>query len=104
MWLEEQVQREIDAAKLEGLEATRKAINSWNHNEEYQWNFLQASPYTTNKLLQGEFKTFEEFEHSSYQDVDADYINYIHILYRRISNKNEENHNNYVIETIFIDE
>ena len=53
MWLEEQVQQEIDAAKLEGLEATRKAISRWNHNEEYKWDLMEVSTATANKMLRG---------------------------------------------------
>jgi len=62
MWLEETVQLEVDQAKLQGLEATRKAINTWNHNEEFKWDLLPISSLTANKLLAGEFTTFEEFE------------------------------------------
>jgi hypothetical protein len=42
-WLEEEVQLEINAAKLEGLEATRIAVNKWNHDENLHWDLLSIS-------------------------------------------------------------
>ena len=102
MMLEEQVQREIDAAKLEGLDATRQAIRKWNHNKEYQWDIMEVSPVTANKLLQGEFKTFDELVLSRTEDRGL--YNNVHILYRKKESAYRKMFNNYVIETIFIDE
>lgn len=99
MWLEETVQEEIDLAKLQGLETTRKAINSWNHNPEFKWDLLPISAETANKLLQGEFKTFEELEDADFNPTDSN----IEVLYRKIENTNREEFV-YVIETIFINE
>ena len=103
MMLEEQVQREIETAKLEGLAATRQVIRKWNHNKEYQWDIMEVSPVTANKLLQGEFKTFDELEISKDEDMGF-YSNLVNVLYREVSNPNRNNFLNYIIETIFIDE
>lgn len=62
MWLEQDMQEEIDAAKLDGLEATRRIIDSWHH-ELNTWELLPVSKKTANKLLAGEFSTFEELEY-----------------------------------------
>ncbi|MBN1464098.1 MAG: hypothetical protein JW922_10590 [Paludibacteraceae bacterium] len=102
MWLEEVVQQEIDNAKLQGIEATRIAIRKWNHNKEYKWDILDVSAVTANKLLRGEFKTFEELE--SYGSVTGELISKISILYRRVENKSRKGRSNYIIETIFINE
>ncbi len=101
MWLEEVVQEEIDLAKLQGLEATRKAINSWNHNKEFKWDLLPISAETANKLMQGEFKKFEAFFEFASTDIDS--ILNIEILYRRVENTKREE-DVYIIETVFIDE
>jgi len=101
MWLDEIVQLEIDEAKLQGLEANRKAINSWNHNKEFKWDLLPVSNETANKLLQGEFKTFEAFFEFSQDDIDRE-LN-IEVLYRRVLNTNRDE-DIYIIETIFINE
>ncbi|WBX77453.1 hypothetical protein PG911_04085 [Tenacibaculum ovolyticum] len=99
MFIEEVVQDEIDLAKLQGLEATRKAINSWNHNKEYNWQLIAVSNETANKLLQRGFETMEELE-----KYDFDYpIKSIEILQRIVFNQNKEIDIN-IIETIFINE
>ncbi len=100
-WLEESVQLEVDEAKLKGLEATRKAINSWNHNDEFKWELMAISKETANKLIQGEFKTFEEFRDYNIDNRRED--ERIYILYRKIENINRDKFV-YIIETIFIDE
>jgi len=101
MWLEDIVQLEVDEAKLKGLEATRKAINSWNHNKEFKWDLLPISKETANKLLAGEFNTFEElYEFNIEKDLSG---NPPQLLYREILNNNR-NEYIYVIETIFINE
>ncbi len=101
MWLEEQVQREIDAAKLEGLAATRQAIRKWNHNKEYQWDIMEVSAITANKLLRGEFYTFQILEDESF--IELSETNKVFVLYRRIENINRTGYFKYIIETIFID-
>ncbi|WP_010522837.1 type VI secretion system tube protein TssD [Aquimarina agarivorans] len=102
MWLEEEVQTEIDLAKLEGLEATRKAISTWNHNEKFNWQLLPISSDTANKLIQGEFKTFEELRNHADENIDV-FNNKTQALYRKTKNSNRDEFI-YVIETIFIDE
>ena len=102
MLLEEQVQREIDAAKLKGLAATRQTIKKWNHNKEYQWDSMEVSPVTANKLLQGEFKTFDELFKFSTEDTNLPRS--VNILCREKKNENRVGYYNYIIETIFIDE
>ena len=102
-FIEEIAQQEIDEAKLQGLDATRKAINSWNHNEGYNWQLMAVSNETANKLLQGEFTTLENLlDYDDSQKLRNTNIN-IHLLYRTIENKNR-NEQVFIIETIFIDE
>lgn len=92
-------QIKIEKAKLEGLEAVRNEINTWNHNKDYEWDLLPISIETANKLLQGEFDTFEEL-----QKYDFNYpMKSIEILYRVVFNDNKERDIN-IIETIFINE
>ena len=64
--------------------------------------YRQISPVTANKLLQGEFKTFDELDAAtlSGQDVNKN----ISVLYREVGNKNRKGYSNYIIETIFINE
>jgi len=100
-WLEEEVQLEIDLAKLEGLEATRKVINTWNHNEEYNWQLMSISNETANKLLQGEFDTFEKL--NDYNEANFAYDDRLTILYRETENTNKDQ-NVFIIETFFINE
>jgi outer membrane cobalamin receptor len=100
--LEETAQQELDEAKLQGLEATRKAINTWNHNKEFKWALLPVSAETANKLLQGKFKTFDELKSSADEDSTR-FDNKIEILFREIYNENKKDYD-YIIETIFIDE
>ena len=79
-FIEEIAQQEIDEAKLQGLDATRKAINSWNHNEGYNWQLMAISNQTANKLIKGEFETFEELEDFSEKNPG----NNIQILYKPV--------------------
>ena len=102
MWLEETVQLEIDEAKLLGLAATRKAINTWNHNENLNWQLMAISNETANKLLQGEFNTFYELE-SFENSLDFPDTSNVTVLYRIVDNENKEKEV-FVIETIFINE
>lgn len=101
MWMEEVVQEEIDLAKLQGLEATRKAINSWNHNEEYNWQLLEISKETANKLVAGKFKTFDEL--IDFDNEVDDFNQSISILYRTVKNTNRDVFVD-IIETLFINE
>ncbi|MDO6811302.1 hypothetical protein Q4603_21990 [Zobellia galactanivorans] len=99
MWLEEDIQLEIDLAKLEGLEATRKAINTWNRDKKYNWRLMPISKETADKLIKGEFETFKELENANFNPT---YSN-IEILYRKSKNTNREVFT-HTIETIFINE
>ena len=98
----ESVQQEIDLAKLEGLEATRKLAKGWNHNENMKWDIMAISNETASKLIGDEFKTFEEFE--KFED-SLDFSNHskINVLYRIVENKDRDEEV-FIIETIFIDE
>ncbi|OEK08617.1 hypothetical protein A8C32_03980 [Flavivirga aquatica] len=102
MWLEEDVQEEIDLAKLQGIEATRKAINTWNHNENLNWQLMAISNETANKLLRGDFDTFKKLENFE-NDLEFSDISKIEILYREMKNLNVDK-KDYIIETIFIHE
>ena len=102
MWLEETVQQEIDEAKLLGLAATRNAINSWNHNEEFDWALLPIYNTTANKLLAGEFETLNDLLDYESNIID-EFNKNITILYRTVKNENKETSVD-VIETLFINE
>lgn len=102
LWLEETVQLEIDEAKLLGLEATRKAINTWNHNKEFDWDLLPIYNSTANKLLSGEFETLNDLLNYESNVID-DFNKNITILYRTVKNENKETSVD-VIETLFINE
>ncbi|WP_282057174.1 hypothetical protein [Maribacter luteus] len=54
---------------------------------------------TANKLIKGEFETFEELENADFNPINSN----IEILFREIENTNREEFV-YVIETIFINE
>jgi hypothetical protein len=97
------VQIELLEAKLNGLDAVRKFVNTYNHNEDYQWALMTISDQTADKLLKGEFKTFEALEEFRRNDLeDVENLN-IEVLYREIYNQNREE-SIYIIETIFINE
>lgn len=97
-WLAEDIQQEVNEAKLNGLEATRQAINSWHHDLN-TWQLLSISNKTANTLLQGEFNTFDELiEHN---DINQDFDDNTIILYREVESSNKERII-YVIESIFI--
>ena len=96
------VEEQIEKAKLQGLEATRKVVNTWKNHEEYNWKLMAISNETANKLLQGEFKTFDELYDSIYSKPE-DINDNIEILYREIYNESRHEYI-YVIETIFINE
>ena len=101
--LEEDMQLEIDLAKLEGLEATRKAINAWNNSKGVYWELLPVSNETANKLLQGEFKTIDDL--LDYDSNIESFNTSTTILYRTIKNENREDYIYIdVIETLFINE
>ena len=63
---------------------------------------MAISNETANKLLAGEFTTFEELKSEVLSQGDESYLN-IQILYREIYNENRKDHI-YVIETLFINE
>ncbi|WP_010521215.1 type VI secretion system tube protein TssD [Aquimarina agarivorans] len=98
MELEADIQKEIDLAKLKGLDATRKAIDTWNHNKKYNWQLMTISSKTANKMLQGEFMTFEQLERFDLNDTSKKFMQ---ILYRITQHGNKEV---YIIESIFINE
>ena len=97
-WLDEEVQTEIDIAKLQGLQATRKAINTWNHNKQFKWELLPISNETANKLLAGEFETMNNL--LDYDSNIESFNNNITILYRTVKNENRKDYID-VIETLF---
>lgn len=96
------MQIEVDMAKLEGLEATRSMINLWNNHHEYEWGLMPVSKETADKLVTGEFMTFNEFRNSA-DENSLRFDSKIEILYREIYNQNKKDYV-YVIETIFINE
>ena len=97
------MQQEILIAKSKGLEETRKVINQWNHNKEFKYELMAVSNVTANKLLQGEFQTFEELKKETRSDFEDTGFNSVEILFREIYNESREDYI-YIIETIFINE
>jgi len=63
---------------------------------------MSVSSVTANKLLQGEFKTFEELETEQLSDLYPSTT--VNILYRRVENAHRKGLLRFIIETIFIDE
>ncbi len=100
-FMREDEANEIRKAKLIGLDAVRKKINSLKHNKAYEWRLMSVPTITANKLLKSQFKTFDELENSKFDDND--FSNKINILYRKILNTNSDQYV-YIIETIFTDE
>ncbi len=99
-------QRQLEEAKLQGYEATEKFISATKHKQEFEkdpYKWLDASPITANKLLRGEFKTFEDLEATASAELDVSEVN-IRILYRRITLEDRIDHFNFIIETLFLDE
>ena len=101
-YMREDEANEIKKAKLIGLNAVRKKINSLKHNKEYEWKLLATSSGIANKLLQGHFDNFREFQSEVLQDGDNVNLN-INLLYREVYNENKGDFIN-IIETIFINE
>ncbi|QKX05100.1 hypothetical protein HN014_09270 [Aquimarina sp. TRL1] len=95
---EEIVQQELLAAKLQGLEAVKKCVRSYDHTTDYQWELIDISDQTANKLLKGEFKTFKELR--AFDAKIESFERPIKILYRNMENK--EDQIIQVIETIFL--
>ena len=100
-WMREDEQMDIEKAKLEGLEAVRKEINTLNHNKDYEWKLIAVSNETANKLLQGEFKTFNDLDDFN-RNIKIENEK-IQVLYREVFNENREDYI-YIIETLFINE
>ncbi len=99
---EEVRQLQLDEAKLQGLEATRMCINYLNNNKKNKWELMPISKATANKLVAGEFKTFNELKRFEDNLEFSEDFN-IQLLYRMIEDKHKEKII-YIIETIFIDE
>ncbi len=109
--------KKFDATKLQGWDAVRKYINATKQVPEYDDNsltWMDVSPVTANKLLQGEFKTFEELvDCNDFEDInkaedgesdDMELPKSVHIVYRKFKDKNRVGFYNYVIETLIVDE
>ena len=62
---------------------------------------MAVSNQTANKLIKGEFETFDEFDEFSSENRPRNAK--IEVLYRKVTNNNREE-NIYIIETIFINE
>ncbi|WP_062060449.1 type VI secretion system tube protein TssD [Aquimarina longa] len=98
------IEEELEIAKTKGLNAVRQFVNAYSHTKAHKWELMALSKETANKMLKGEFRTFEELENfeSNLESYDNSRTR-VEILYR-ISKKTNRNINNYIIETIFIDE
>ncbi|WP_062060453.1 hypothetical protein [Aquimarina longa] len=96
------IEEELEIAKTKGLNAVRQFVNAYNHTKAHKWELMAVSKETANKILKGEFRTFEEFKRFEDQ-LEFSNDTRIQILYRKIYNKNREQQV-YIIETIFVDE
>ncbi|MFA9372113.1 MAG: hypothetical protein ACERIH_10425 [Labilibaculum antarcticum] len=95
------VQDELAMAKEEGLKGVQSFVYNNSNSKKDKYDLMAISSETASKLLQGEFKTFEELR--GYSDNRIRRSDNIEILYRQIFNKNREEEV-YIIETIFINE
>ncbi len=100
MLLEQSIQMDIDLAKLEGLEAIRKEINTWNHDKKFNWRLLSVTKETANKLVQSEFETMNEVRAFD-SDVESFHRD-VNILYRNMEDPNQDGRIIQVIEAIFL--
>ncbi|REH54962.1 hypothetical protein C7448_102495 [Tenacibaculum gallaicum] len=105
----EVVDQELLKAKSEGLSAVKKYIESWKRRENFQdyyekgfeWRLMAISNETANKLLNGEFITFEGL--NDYNEENTDYDDKIFVLYKEKLNTSKNKYD-YIIETIFLNE
>jgi len=98
--LETVFQQELAEAKLGGLEKVQSFISSWSHSDDYKYDLLAISSESANKLLQGEFRTFDElYESANVSPNDKE----VYVLYREVRNQNRKEEI-YIIETLFLNE
>ncbi|WP_062060461.1 hypothetical protein [Aquimarina longa] len=97
------IEEELEIAKTKGLNAVRQFVNAYSHTKARKWELMALSKETANKILKGEFRTFEELEKFERNNVEDTGFSEIEVLYRKIPNKNKDGYK-YTIETIFVNE
>ena len=91
------IQRQVDKAKIKGLDATKAEVGSW-YTSINTWKFKTISKETANNLLAGQFQKMENLTDFDFEFDDGD--KNVTLLYRTVENKNKEMYID-IIETIF---
>ena len=100
--LEMVLQEELAMAKKEGLKGIQQFVYNNSNSKKNKYDLMAVSAETVGKLIQGEFKTFDELKYYTLSCGDESNLN-LQVLYREVYNKNRKD-DMYIIETIFIDE
>ncbi len=74
------IENRLQAAKIEGIDAVRRFVNSWKPNSGIEFKLLKISTKTASDILHGKFKTLHEVELREYNEADG--INWVYILVR----------------------
>jgi hypothetical protein len=77
-------------------------ITIWNRHHEYKWGLMPVSKEMADKLVAGEFTTFQELEEFENNLETFEELQIV-ILYRIVNNKNK-GRNTHIIETLFTNE
>ncbi|WP_282057139.1 hypothetical protein [Maribacter luteus] len=93
------MQRQVDKAKLKGLDATKAEVGSW-YTSLNKWSFKPISKKSANLLLTGKFQKMDELLEFDYELYDENKD--VTLLYRSVENKNK-GHIIEIIETIFFE-
>ncbi len=83
--LEMAVQQELAMAKEEGLKGVKRFVDGWGHDKDYAYRLEAISAETASKLLQGEFKTFDELVTFNSEQIDLS-EDYQITLFQKIKN------------------
>ena len=100
--LEMVFQQELAEAKSKGLSAVQSFVFENSNLRKGKYDLITISSEIASKLIMGEFKTFEKLKEYIQSSIAESNLN-IHVLYRRVQNKNRGN-KIYIIESFFIDE
>ena len=100
--LEMVFQQELAEAKSKGLSAVQSFVFENSNLWKGKYDLITISSEIASKLIMGEFKTFEKLKEYIQSSIAESNLN-IHVLYRRVQNKNRGN-KIYIIESFFIDE
>ena len=100
------IQRQINKAKFQGLDAAMAEVGSWFHRLN-KWKFKSITKKSANLLLEGKFRKMDELLEFDDELLEFDYELYdenkdVTLLYRSVHNKNK-GYEIDIIETIFFD-